>query len=251
MTNQYSWFFAIPVDVPDDLTVTNKWVKYLQNNSDSVFKISGMKGKADCDYWGKDHCVENISVEAIEVLDSGKPMRFSKKQKNDQEPIMSRSVCDDVLKSTILEPVTIFEGKPAKVNFTNDSWLYQFRTTVSEQVAEGPNFAGHFTFVRWGCGTDCLAYAIIDTVTGNRVLMNDLVVENLQPSFDIDSRLLVFNSKDALVDLKGMKLNEIEATYNFLSEQGREYYELVEEKDGSVWMHKLCTENILDGIYSY
>ena len=81
--------------------------------------------------------------------------------------------------------------------------------------------------------------------------MNDLVVENLQPSFDIDSRLLVFNSKDALVDLKGMKLNEIEATYNFLSEQGREYYELVEEKDGSVWMHKLCTENILDGIYSY
>lgn len=65
--NQYSWFWATSKNVPDDLTATNNWVKYLQNNSDSVFKITGTKGKSDCDYWGKDHCVEDINVKSIEV----------------------------------------------------------------------------------------------------------------------------------------------------------------------------------------
>ena len=148
--NQYSWVFAMPKNVPDDLTTTNKWVRYLQYNNDSIFKITGTKGEADCDYWGKDHCVEDIDVEAIEVLDSGKPMMFNNKQQDEQELTMSKSVCDEILKETTLEPVILFEGKPAKVNFLKYPELNLHRTIISEQVAEGSNFAGHFTFVSWG-----------------------------------------------------------------------------------------------------
>lgn len=66
--NQYSWFFAMPVDVPDDLTATKNWVEYLQNNSDSIFKIIGTKSRPDCDYYDKDHCIENIDISSIEIV---------------------------------------------------------------------------------------------------------------------------------------------------------------------------------------
>lgn len=66
--NQYSWFFAMPVGVPDDLTTTTNWVSYLEDNSDSVFKITGTKSKADCDYYDKDHCIEDIDISSIEIV---------------------------------------------------------------------------------------------------------------------------------------------------------------------------------------
>jgi hypothetical protein len=29
-----------------------------------------------------------------------------------------------------------------------------------------PNFAGHFTVAVWGCGSNCVSYAVIDAITG-------------------------------------------------------------------------------------
>jgi hypothetical protein len=37
-----------------------------------------------------------------------------------------------------------------------------YRTQIREQASEGPNFAGHFTVAKWGCGSPCLAFVIID-----------------------------------------------------------------------------------------
>ena len=31
---------------------------------------------------------------------------------------------------------------------------------------KGPNFAGHFTIVFWGCGTACITLAIVDAANG-------------------------------------------------------------------------------------
>jgi hypothetical protein len=41
----------------------------------------------------------------------------------------------------------------------NGSWKDPKRTT-------GPNFAGHYIVIRWGCGSDCLMMAIVDAETG-------------------------------------------------------------------------------------
>lgn len=58
-----------------------------------------------------------------------------------------------------------FNGKPAKAKIkTKDARMY--RTAITEGAKEGPNFAGHYTIVTWGCGTGCAGFAIVDANTG-------------------------------------------------------------------------------------
>jgi hypothetical protein len=33
-------------------------------------------------------------------------------------------------------------------------------------IAPGPNFAGHYFIIRWGCGSECVTMAIVDARTG-------------------------------------------------------------------------------------
>ena len=42
-----------------------------------------------------------------------------------------------------------------------------FRTQLTNGAKEQPNFAGHYRFVSWGCGSVCAAGAIIDLQTGD------------------------------------------------------------------------------------
>src|SRR5438552_2640156 len=59
----------------------------------------------------------------------------------------------------------IFKGKPAAPILASPEER-RFRTVLREGAQEGPNFAGHYTVVEWGCGTECWQAAIIDTETG-------------------------------------------------------------------------------------
>jgi hypothetical protein len=73
-----SWFFAMPENVPDepDYIITDRWVKFLKDNADAVFKIIGMREEDDCGYYGPEHCVKNIEVKSIEVVGEDKKMEF-------------------------------------------------------------------------------------------------------------------------------------------------------------------------------
>lgn len=42
----------------------------------------------------------------------------------------------------------------------------QFRTAIKKGAKEGPNFAGRYTIVTWGCGTACVMFAIVDARSG-------------------------------------------------------------------------------------
>lgn len=57
-----------------------------------------------------------------------------------------------------------FKGKPAPVKLTPEARKY--RTMIREGAREGPNFAGHYTIVEWGCGVGCVQFAIVDAKTG-------------------------------------------------------------------------------------
>jgi hypothetical protein len=75
----------------------------------------------------------------------------------------------------------VFKGKPAAPVFTRAEER-RFRTAIREGVnlgyavvdgetgdsvaRPGPNFAGQYTIVNWGCGTDCGEMAIVDAETG-------------------------------------------------------------------------------------
>jgi hypothetical protein len=63
----------------------------------------------------------------------------------------------------------IFRGAPARpVLATSEQRRYRTRITagVSESFKPGPNFAGHYVVIQWGCGSQCVMMAIVDTKTG-------------------------------------------------------------------------------------
>jgi len=43
---------------------------------------------------------------------------------------------------------------------------WHFRTRIREAATQPPNFAGHYVLATWGCGAECVSYAIIDARTG-------------------------------------------------------------------------------------
>ncbi len=41
-----------------------------------------------------------------------------------------------------------------------------YRTTIRHAVKAGPNFAGHYVIARWGCGSGCHGFVVVDIATG-------------------------------------------------------------------------------------
>lgn len=59
----------------------------------------------------------------------------------------------------------VFNGKPAPPRLVQ-ARDRAFRTRIREGAASGPNFAGHFTIVEWGCGSACVSIAVLDAKDG-------------------------------------------------------------------------------------
>jgi hypothetical protein len=61
--------------------------------------------------------------------------------------------------------VANFRGTPAKPQIVTPL-ENTYRTQIQTQAGKGPNFAGHFTLAKWGCGSPCAAFVIIDALSG-------------------------------------------------------------------------------------
>ncbi len=59
----------------------------------------------------------------------------------------------------------IFKGKPAAPKLVSKSQR-RFRTQILDGAGKGPNFAGRYTIVQWGCGASCVSSVIVDARTG-------------------------------------------------------------------------------------
>jgi hypothetical protein len=59
----------------------------------------------------------------------------------------------------------MFRGQPVPPILSSHK-AREFRTVLRREAASGPNFAGHFTIARWGCGAGCVSWAIIDARSG-------------------------------------------------------------------------------------
>ena len=42
-----------------------------------------------------------------------------------------------------------------------------FQTRLTNAAKEPPNFAGHYRFTVWGCGSNCISGALVDLDTGD------------------------------------------------------------------------------------
>jgi hypothetical protein len=58
-----------------------------------------------------------------------------------------------------------WQGTAASVQLTSRS-EHLFRTQLREAARKPPDFAGHYRFAIWGCGTQCVGGALIDLGAG-------------------------------------------------------------------------------------
>jgi len=82
------------------------------------------------------------------------------------------------------------KGKPKPVNLSSYKGARTYRTRLREGAKEGPNFAGHYTVVTFGCGTQCQDNWVIDARTGKIIDRFDSVIA---PTYRLDSQLLIIN----------------------------------------------------------
>jgi hypothetical protein len=59
----------------------------------------------------------------------------------------------------------LYKGTVAPVRL-DSRMARMFRTRLREDSRGGPNFAGRYTVVIWGCGTGCAQMGVVDAVTG-------------------------------------------------------------------------------------
>jgi hypothetical protein len=83
----------------------------------------------------------------------------------------------------------------AELDFTLNKDAYRFRTIIREAYkADTVNFAGHYTFVWWGCGSPCQDGVIVDRRTGK---IYDAPSASLGYDFKQNSRMLIVNPPDS------------------------------------------------------
>jgi hypothetical protein len=89
-----------------------------------------------------------------------------------------------------------FKGRPARVNLSSHPLAKRFRSVLNQGEARGPNFADQFTIVRWGCGSNCIMFAIIDAQDGRVFVSPEPIAFDLL--YRKDSRLLIVDPIDSL-----------------------------------------------------
>ena len=82
----------------------------------------------------------------------------------------------------------IYKGKPA-VPILRTPQDREYRTRIREGAKQGPNFAGHYTVIILGCGTECSSFVIVDAAAG-RVFSRAQKEYTCGPTFKLESRLL-------------------------------------------------------------
>jgi hypothetical protein len=58
----------------------------------------------------------------------------------------------------------IYRGEPSPPIITKE--FRTFRTMIRRGANSDVQFAGHYTVPRWGCGTECIGFVIVDSITG-------------------------------------------------------------------------------------
>jgi len=95
-----------------------------------------------------------------------------------------------------------FKGKPANVDLRSHPDAHTYRSRLREGAAKGPNFAGHFTIVQWGCGSSCQRFAIVDAQTGKVYIYPGMTSYGMV--YHLDSKLIVIDpiSTDDMKDFE-------------------------------------------------
>jgi hypothetical protein len=159
-----------------------------------------------------------------------------------------------------------FDGPPAALSISTPE-ENKFQTRIRDGVAKGygvkgsdgkerpgPNFAGHFFLITWGCGSSCLMAAIVDGKTGRvypppfhhgpgdshfRVPWELSATHPFE--YRVDSRLLIANicEQDRILYLGNLKVDD---------KRCGPHYFLIDE-DGLTLIHRFRSADPTIGIF--
>jgi hypothetical protein len=93
-----------------------------------------------------------------------------------------------------------FSGRPAAPDLKSNPDAKQFASVLKEGAAKGPDFAGHYTVVMWGCGAGCQSFVIVDAKTGS--IYTSPFSSEAGVCYRLDSALFIVDPirEDVLVD---------------------------------------------------
>src|SRR3954471_2777292 len=80
----------------------------------------------------------------------------------------------------------VYKGPVANVRLDSRR-ARMFRTRLREDSRTGPNFAGRYTVVVWGCGTGCAQMGVVDSKTG-RVYFPPVEYMDIPDTEDAEAR---------------------------------------------------------------
>ena len=138
-------------------------------------------------------------------------------------------VLSAITMATLLRPVLIsaqqavprFEDFPVEAMFDRtpapvilaSARARMFRTVLTMQAKERPNFAGQYRVATWGCGSDCHAFAIINAKTGTVYFHPDALWIGGLPGNDEDR--IQFRKNSRLFVLAGARNDQGEGKYYY------------------------------------
>lgn len=105
----------------------------------------------------------------------------------------------------------------------SDPHAYSYRTRLREGAQQGANFAGHYTVVTWGCGTDCATGAIIDALTGHVVFLPNVDSNQMEHERDSDFNSFVFRLHSRLIVFAGQLNDQGEKATFFMDFDGKNF----------------------------
>jgi hypothetical protein len=141
-----------------------------------------------------------ILVLALSCNDNGKPI-FSKTTLSDSLNVQTKdsltrkhNVSQFPVSFNDFEVSEVDNKRYANLDLKSNKYANSFRTRLRDgYAADTTNFAGHYTFVIWGCGTECQMSMIIDRRTGK---IYDSPEASCGYDFTADSRMLIVNPPD-------------------------------------------------------
>jgi hypothetical protein len=100
-----------------------------------------------------------------------------------QVPPASFEECDFVTTADLSDPkAPTFAQHPvptqkavsaARLDLKSNPIAKTYRTVLRREMTEGPNYAGHYRVVVWGCGTSCAMFAVVDLENGKVITTRD------------------------------------------------------------------------------
>ncbi len=114
----------------------------------------------------------------------------------------------------------IYKGRVPQIQLSSHPSGKKFKTLLQKGLKNGPNFAGHYTIVEIGCGTNCLNIWIIDTSRGT--ILEGPYNTAWGAKYNLNSRLLILNPLPTDADksyLNHPAITDCNSTY-MLMDQG-------------------------------